>query len=100
MSLNEIQSTVKRNRIISVVTNVLLDISGVDQNQGYWDASIGSLPPTALKGYYWIIGDGVTEGTGGGEIPYLGGTIYLAPRSRITANIDNPGQNWFNWSNA
>jgi len=68
-------------------------------NQGYWDASAGLLPSTAREGYSWIIGDGVTEGTGGGEISYLGGTIYLAPRSRITANIDNPGQNWFNWSN-
>ncbi len=72
--------------------------SGAVVRIGYWDASNGTLPPLAKKGYSWIIGDGINEGTGGGEIPYLGGTIFLAPRQVITANIDNPGQNWFNWS--
>lgn len=80
-------------------SNSLVDLNGLIRLQGYWDASGGTLPPSALKGYQWIIGDGINEDTGGGNISYNGGTVYLAPRSVITANIDNPGQNWFNWSN-
>lgn len=91
--------TVNANRNNCVSINNSRQGSGAVTIIGYWDASNGTLPSKALKGYTWIIGDGINEDTGGGEIPYLGGTIYLAPRSQITAVIDNPGQNWFNWSN-
>ncbi len=80
-------------------SNSMLDLTGLVRIKGYWDASGGTLPSSAVEGDTWIIGDGVHEDTGGGSISYLGGSIYLAPRSQITAVIDSPGQNWFNWSN-
>lgn len=91
--------TVNANRNNCVSINNSRQGSGANVFIGYWDASGGKLPSLSKKGYNWIIGDGVNEDTGGGFIPYLGGSIYLAPRSRITANIDDAGQNWFNWSN-
>ena len=95
--MTKVTVNANRNSCVSISSNK--QGNGAVIIIGYWDASGGTLPTTAKKGYRWIIGDGISEDTGGGSIPYLGGSIYLAPRSTITANIDNPGQNWFNWSN-
>jgi len=95
--MTKVAVNANRNNCVSI--NNSRQGSGAVTIIGYWDASGGTLPPFALKGYRWIIGDGISEDTGGGFIPYNGGTIYLAPRSTITSNIDRPGQNWFNWSN-
>lgn len=95
----KIRVNTNRSRVIGTDCNTTVANVSEPGLQGYWDASGGTLPPTAYMGQYWIIGDGVTEGTGGGDIPFLSGTISLAPRSIIEAAINLPGQDFGGWVN-
>jgi hypothetical protein len=99
-ALTEKVYVISQDEQITVTTVVNQAKQGYQMRfQGYWDASTGRLPSYAEGGWMWIIGDGITDSSGGGDIPYGNGTVYLAARSMLMALKSNPGQNFFNWVN-